>query len=391
MKKENTFQRKFKTSSVISISISHLVHDIYSSFLAPILPLLIEKLGISYSMVSLLSFIQKAPNIMNPFIGLLADKIQMRFMVIITPVITGITMSLLGAAPSYIILAILLFVMGISSSFFHVLAPVMVKKSAGNQLGKGMSFYMIGGEIARTLGPLIIVGAVSLWGIEGTWRLIPFSVLASGILYFKLRNIKVSDNIKKVEKQSGIKDTIKKYLSLLLILSAFIFFRAFMKQGLSLFLPTYFTQVKGESFEFSGIIFAIFQFSGVFGVYFSGRLSDKLGRKSVLLVLGIITPIIMWMFLNLDGYFTIPLLILLGFFSIAQGPVLLAIINGVSSDRPAFINSIYMTTNFGINALVVILVGVLSDVFSIEIMFKASAIIAFGGIPFVFMLPKNKD
>ncbi|MCD4772860.1 MAG: MFS transporter [Bacteroidales bacterium] len=387
---KSTSSKKFKSSSVISISIAHLVHDVYSSFLAPILPLLIEKLGISYSLVSLLSFIQKTPNIINPFIGLLADKIQMRFMVIFTPVVTAITMSLLGIATSYIMLAILLFIMGISASFFHVPAPVMIKKSSGNQLGKGMSFYMIGGEIARTLGPLIIVGAVSLWGLEGTWRLIPFSILASVILFFKLSKIKVSDDIRKIEKQTGIKETIKKHLSLLLILSAFIFFRSFMRQGLSLFLPTYFTQIKGESFELSGIIYAVFQFSGVFGVYFAGKLSDKLGRRTILLILAIITPIIMWLFLNLNGYFVIPFLILLGFFLIAQGPVLLAIINDVNSDRPAFINSIYMTTNFGINALVVIFVGVLSDLFSLEIMFKFSAIFALGAIPFVFMLPKKK-
>jgi len=374
---------------VISISISHLVHDIYSSFLAPILPLLIEKLGISYSLVSLLSFIQKTPNIINPFIGLLADKIQMRYMVVITPVITSISMSLLGVASSYIILAILLFVMGISSAFFHVPAPVMVKKSSGNQLGKGMSFYMIGGETARTLGPLIIVGAVSLWGLEGTWRLIPFSVLASGILFFKLRKIKVSDDIRKAERQTGIKETVKKYLSLFIVLSAFIFFRAFMRQGLSLFLPTYFTQIKGESFEFSGIIFAVFQFSGVFGVYFAGKFSDKLGRKTILLILSILSPVMMWFFLYSNGYFVIPFLILLGFFLIAQGPVLLAIINDINSDRPAFINSIYMTTNFVINAVVVIFVGILSDIFSLEIMFKFSAIFALGAIPFVFMIPKK--
>ena len=390
MKKKTTSQNNFKTSSVISISISHLVHDIYSSFLAPILPLLIEKFGISYSLVSLLSFIQKTPNIINPFIGLLADKIQMRYMVIITPVITSISMSLLGVASSYIILAILLFVMGISSAFFHVPAPVMVKKSSGNQLGKGMSFYMIGGETARTLGPLIIVGAVSLWGLEGTWRLIPFSVLASGILFFKLRKIKVSDDIKKAERQTGIKETVKKYLSLFIVLSAFVFFRAFMRQGLSLFLPTYFTQIKGESFEFSGIIFAVFQFSGVFGVYFAGKLSDKLGRKTILLILSILSPVMMWFFLYSNGNFVIPFLILLGFFLIAQGPVLLAIINDINSDRPAFINSIYMTTNFIINAVVVIFVGILSDVFSLEIMFKFSAIFALGAIPFVFMIPKKK-
>jgi len=38
--------RKFQLGDVITISCAHLLHDIYSSFLAPILPLLIEKLSI---------------------------------------------------------------------------------------------------------------------------------------------------------------------------------------------------------------------------------------------------------------------------------------------------------------------------------------------------------
>ncbi|MBT6614216.1 MAG: MFS transporter, partial [Deltaproteobacteria bacterium] len=44
MEKKNNFQ----TVDAVAISITHLLHDIYSSFLAPILPLLIEKLSISY-------------------------------------------------------------------------------------------------------------------------------------------------------------------------------------------------------------------------------------------------------------------------------------------------------------------------------------------------------
>ena len=52
-----------------------------------------------------------------------------------------------------------------------------------------MSFYMIGGEIARTLGPLIILGAISIWGLEGSIKLLPFAILASVIIYIKLKNV----------------------------------------------------------------------------------------------------------------------------------------------------------------------------------------------------------
>ncbi|HHE37964.1 MAG TPA: MFS transporter, partial [Candidatus Cloacimonetes bacterium] len=40
-------KKKFQSGNVLIISFSHLLHDVYTSFLAPILPLLITKLNIS--------------------------------------------------------------------------------------------------------------------------------------------------------------------------------------------------------------------------------------------------------------------------------------------------------------------------------------------------------
>jgi len=45
---------KFQSARVILISFGHLVHDTYTSLLSPLLPLLIEKFALSYSMAGLL-------------------------------------------------------------------------------------------------------------------------------------------------------------------------------------------------------------------------------------------------------------------------------------------------------------------------------------------------
>ncbi len=187
-------QNKFQRSNIILLSLTHLLHDIYSSFLAPLRPLLIEKFGITLAVASLWDLFQRIPWLLNPFIGMIAERTAARYFVILTPAITAVSMSLLGVAPSFTVVSILLLVMGISSAAFHVPSPVMIKKVSGGSTGKGMSYFMFGGEMARTLGPLVITGAVSLWGLEGTWKLIPFGLVASLILYFKLRKIKISSD-----------------------------------------------------------------------------------------------------------------------------------------------------------------------------------------------------
>lgn len=381
--------KNFQSTNAIIISISHFVHDVFSSFLAPLLPLLIEKLSINYTLASFLTVIQRLPSLLNPFIGVLADSIKLRYLIIISPAITTIVMSLLGLAPNYTVLAILIFVMGISSSLFHVPAPVMIKKISGDKIGKGMSFYMLGGELARTAGPIIIVGAVSLWGLEGTYKLMPFGIFASLILYHKLKNINISDEISKKNQTFHSKKILKQYLPLFIILTGFMFFRAFMRSALAAFLPTYFKDVQGENYIIGGIIFAVYQLAGVAGVYFSGPISDKIGRKKSLLIIACITPILMVAFIFFESL-AIPLLIILGFFTIAQTPILLAFVNNIDTKWPSFINSIYMTINFLVGAFGTLMIGVTGDYIGLKKTFYLSAVISILSIPFILKLFKQK-
>jgi FSR family fosmidomycin resistance protein-like MFS transporter len=88
--------KKFQFSKVADISAAHLLHDIYSSFLAPLIPLLIEKLSINFFLVGLLTVIQRSASLFNPFIGLLVDKKELRYFIILTPAITAISMSMIA-------------------------------------------------------------------------------------------------------------------------------------------------------------------------------------------------------------------------------------------------------------------------------------------------------
>jgi len=376
---------KFETGNVILISFAHLLHDIYSSFLAPLLPLLIEKLGISYSMAGLLNVIQRVPFLLNPFLGILADRTHMRYLVIVTPLITAVTASLMGIAPNFTLLAILVFVMGISAALFHVPTPVMIKKVSGKYIGRGMSFYMFGGEIARTLGPIIILAAVSFWGLERTYNLIPFSALFTIFLYFKLRNIKISDQMKDRAKQANIGATLRKYAPFLIMLSGLLLFRSVMKSAITAFLPTFLTD-QGESVWFGGIALAVLELAGAAGTLFAGTISDRIGRKTTLIIASILSPVAFWFFIHAEGDLRFVLLILLGFVLFASGPVLLAIVQDLKSGRPAFFNGIYMTINFFFGAIAVMFVGFLGDLEGLLFTFEITAWLSLLSVPFAFLL-----
>ena len=380
---------KFQLGNVLLVSAAHLLHDIYSSFLAPLLPMLIDKLGMSLSAAGFLSIAGRIPSLLNPLIGLIADKIKVRYFIIFSPMVTAIAMSLLGLAMNYTALLILLLVMGTSSACFHVPAPVLTRKVAGDRIGKAMSWYMIGGELARTLGPLIILGAVYLWGLGGTYWLILFGIIATLALYWRLHNIDVSHEFHHEKIGFSPSQALRQAAPTLIVMMGISFFRGFMKASLTTFLPTY-LHFEGGGFWRGGIYLAILQFAGVIGVFIMGPISDHIGRKKSLLITAIATPILMWTFCSFGNFLPVPILILTGFFLFASGPILLAMIQDIHSKRPAFINGIYMTISFLVGSLTIFLVGFLGDKIGLDKTFKISAIIAFGAIPFILFAPAPK-
>lgn len=380
---------KFQLDKVLSISFAHFFHDVFSSFLAPVLPLLIAKFNLSYTLAGLLSVFQRIPSLLNPFIGLIADRTGVRYLVIFAPLVTAVAMSLIGVAPHYSLLAIFLGVAGISSAVFHVPAPVMIKRLVADRVGKGMSYYMLGGELARTLGPLTILAAVSFWQLEGTWRLIPFAMGASLLLYLKLRRIDRATPHRNKQPTVQAKQVLLKLIPFFALVSCILISRAGMKSALTVFLPTYMSS-KGASLWVAGISLSVIQFSGALGTFVAGSLSDLIGRKAALLIIAAATPVFMWLFIVLDGILTIPLLIVIGFFLFASGPVLLALVQDIDSEHQAFVNGIYMTINFGINSLAVILIGFTGDSIGLEITYQLACIGALFAIPLVLLLKESR-
>jgi len=380
--------KQFNKTQVGTISLAHLAHDTYSSFLAPILPLLIEKLGISLYLVALLDISRKLPSLLNPFFGLLAERTDARYFVILSPALTALVMSLLGLAPTYEILIILLIISGISSTLFHIPSPGIIKASSGDKIGMGMSLYMVGGELARTIAPLMITAGISLWGLEGTWRLMPFGFIASLILYYRFKNFKMQKKYTKKAEKGDAMGVIKEFLPLFGVMGGYMLFQSAMKMATTLYLAVYLTQ-NDFSLWYASIALSVLQFFGVIGTFLSGSISDKIGRQNMLVVTSTASAMSMTAFLFCDSIYTMfPVLALLGLFIFSSSPVLLAVIHEVDTKMPIFVNSLYMSINFSISSIVVLLMGIYGDSMGLDKTYEIAAFLAFCAIPFAFMLDR---
>jgi FSR family fosmidomycin resistance protein-like MFS transporter len=375
----------FDTGKVLLLSLCHFIHDIYSSFLAPLLPFLIEKFGLSLTQAGFLSTVMQIPALLNPYIGKLADRISVRYFIILAPALTAIPMSLLGVAPSYGVLLILLFLTGISVSLFHVPAPVLVYRVAGKKTGRGMSFYMTGGELARTLGPLVIVAAVSLLGFDGYYPVMIVGIVASVVMYFKFKDMPGTVVTKETP---SIRRTVREMRGLLLPLSAILVVRGFMHACLTAFLPLYIMQQSGNVW-LAGIALSIFEAAGVAGILAVGSLSDRFGRKQLLVFCLVVAPLALLLFTATSGWLQLVVLIVTGFSLLSTTPVMLAMVQECSKDGSSSANGVFMMISFLARSAVVVLVGFVADMVGLEKTFVLCGLIGLAGIPMVFSMKNS--
>ena len=373
--------KQFQKSKVLLISFAHFTHDIFSALLAPILPLLIDKMGITLTQASLFDIARKIPALFNPVLGIIAERTNAKYFVILAPAITAISMGLLGIVNSYFLALLLLFIAGISATFFHIPSPAMIKEFSGKESGKGMSYFMAAGESARTIGPLLAAAVISMWGLEGILRLSILGIIASIFLYIKLKDYTPKYKAKKFE-TAEIKKTLRKVSPFFIKLGSFMMLNYTSKFSLSLFLPVYLTQ-QGKSAEFGAIAFGIMQAGGILGAFYGGRISDKIGRKKALLFQTIGASLFLILFLITNSIFILPFL---GFFLFSQSPVLLAFTHDLKTDTPNFINSLYMFINFGISSLIVLFAGILGEHLGLFKTFEIAAILTLLSIPFIYTI-----
>ncbi len=371
----------FQTGQVFTISLGHFVHDVFSGFLPALLPLLIERLSLTLTMGGALSSIMQAPAVLNPFIGYVAERASLRYFIILAPGVTATLMTLTGLMPGYAPLALLLFGVGVTIAAFHAPAPAMIARISGRQVGKGMSIFMAGGELARTVGPLLAVWGVSMWGLEGIWRLAALGWGTSAVLYLRLRHIPARPG-QPPDLRAMIPAARRLFGPLLVV----VIFRGFLLVSLAIYLPT-FMEAEGAALWVAGAALSVWELAGVAGALASGPLSDRVGRKPVLAVTIAVAAALMLVFVNVDGWLRVPVLLGMGLTLLSTQPVLMATVQDQMPEHRAIANGIFMTIMFAVQLLATLAIGALGDAFGLRAAFLGSALAAFLAVPAIFWLP----
>jgi len=379
-------EKEFKTGGVVALSTGHSTHDTYTGFLPALLPLFIENISLTRAEAGLLSVFTQAPSLIQPLIGHMADKRNLYKIVFFAPAITAGLMSITGLMGNFGWLALVLIMVGFSSAAMHAVGPVITGKLSGSNLGRGMSFWMVGGELGRTLGPVIVVTAIHIAGFRNIYWLMLGGIGMSLFLYLRFNNLTL-EHVKNPDSLPW-KDALVVMRRIMIPLSVFIFIRSFMMSSITTYLPTYLID-RGGSLFFAGASLSLLEAAGMAGALSGGSLSDRFGRRSVLIVSTLSASILMFLFTISKGFILFPLLILLGFSAFSITPVIMALVQESFPANRALANGVYMASSFVLRSIVVVIVGALGDKFSLHTAYLISSAAMLAGLGVIFLLPKK--
>ncbi len=378
------------------LTFTHTVLDSYATLLSHLLPLLLTKLvataarnSFAGTLVSLYSVFSSLGQIL---FGWLSDRVRTVHFLTFGVLLTAVCLSLLGLAPSKLIVYLLLAVGGLGVAAFHPQATTYAGALAAEGRGLGTSIFLTGGNVGRALGPLALMAMPYRFGLASlAWGMVPGVIVALCVpwVFRDARHFNVSiDGDRDVG--SPLPPLRRGIFLPLIVLFIIAAFRTVTAVGLESFLSIYLDN-RDYPNQIRSFILALFIFAGSVGIMGGGWISDRVNTYVLLLFSLLGAPPLLYASLHTEG---LPFLVFL-----FLGNVILAssiTINIVLAQmmlrgRENIASSLMMGAAWGVGGLLNKLVGVLGDLFGLPIVLDGLVMLPLLMAPLLLILRDLPD
>jgi len=256
---------------------------------------------------------------------------------------------------------------------------------SGERKGFGISVFIFGGSVGFAIGPLAIIGAVHLWGLERSYyAMIPglLSVLLLGLY------LRVPTEVVRRERVLSLTAAFEGSRKPMALLFSIAVIREFTRIAVVTFLPI-FLVMQGRSLAAGGITLALFSMAGALGGMVGGSLSDAWGRKTVILLSGLLcVPLLHGMFLT-DGLVSLVFLILAAGTLSGANSVIIALAQELVPSRAGTASSLVMGLGWGVAGVLLIGFGILAESISVPRALDIAATLPLLAAALALALPKH--
>ncbi|GLX66207.1 MFS transporter [Paenibacillus glycanilyticus] len=384
-------------SILFAISSVHLLNDAMQSVVSALFPIFEDSLGLKFGQIGWIAFtLNMTSSVLQPAVGILSDKKPAPWMLPVGMACSLVGMAGLAYAPSFWMLLLAVVFVGFGSAVFHPEGSRVVFFAAGERRGLAQSIYQVGGNFGQALAPLMTMYIFVPLGQRGA-VLGTFLALAAIIVLLRVvpwYGAQLAANGAPVKKKAGAAPAVSPYnskviafaLTLLVIL---VFARSWYAAGIGSFYNFYLQDKYGLSIKAAQVPLFIFMAAGVLGTFFGGILSDRFGRKRMMLfsIAGSAPFALLLPHVSLGWVY--PVVFVLGFILQSGFSVSVVYAQELLPGKVGMASGLITGLAFGLGGLGSIVLGTAADHYGILDTLVASSFLPLIGLLSIF-LPKDR-
>ena len=385
------------------ISAGHGLTHWYPATFYLLLPLIGKELGLTYTQIGFILTVQHVVGaIANLPGGAVVDAYGKKgYLLVLALIWIGVPYAVMALTHSYGVLLLCMALVGIGNNIWHPAAIPLLAYRYPQRKGFVLSVHGMAGNLGEALAPLVI-GALLTWF---SWRtvvvmnVVPGVLMAAMILvllgaFSAAKNHDASDINAKAAQPWSARQYMADVGSLLrnkalMLVSVSAMFRSLTQAGLLTFLPLYLAYELGYNPFLVGVCMAVLQIAGFAASPVAGHLSDKWGRRRVVMSSMVLTGVtIAGMVLAGNSIWFVVFVGLVGSFLYAMRSVLQA---WAIECTPRHLAGTGVAVQFSISAIgssiSPALFGMIADAYGLQAAFYGLAVSIVLGNLMVFFVP----
>jgi len=359
---ESWWSRTGVPSAVLATASTHFVVDAYTNLYAPLLPLLIPRLGMSLAMAATLAMcFQLASSVAQLAFGTLADRWRPRVLLVGGPIVAVVVLSGVGTATSVFGLGALLVIGGLGGAAFHPPAAALVHALSGPRKSFSMAMHISGGSLGFSVAPLLFAPAVVALGIQWSWL-----IMLPGLALLAVTLSILPRVPREAEAAARGWANLRPYARPLTLLYLIVVLRTVASYSFVTFMPVLLTR-QGLSLTQASAVVSLHLFCNTVGGLVGGALADAYGAKRLMVATLVASVPFLTAAPLTSGWTLVVLLAVGGFLLQSTLPVNVTYGQQIAPVSAATVSSLMMGFAWGSGAVMVPLVGYIGDRAGIEV------------------------
>ena len=382
---------------LFAISFAHLLNDTIQSLLPALYPVLKESFALTFAQIGLISLaFQVTGSFLQPVVGLLADRRPMPYSLTVGMAFTCAGVLLLAGAPNYLILLVAAAFIGLGSAIFHPESSRVAWMAAGQRRGLAQSLFQVGGNAGTAVGPLLAAFVIIVTGQSGIAWFTVIPLLGMIVLWRVGGWYRNHPRRQPAKRPRDTKDVLPRYstfkvIAATTILLALIFSKQIYTASMSNYYTFYLIETFGVAVPTAQVFLFFFLLSIAFGTLIGGWLSDRFGRKTVILF-SVLGALPFTLALPYAGLFWAAILtLLIGMIMASSVSVVVVFAQDLFPGRVGMISGLFIGFAFGMGGLGAALLGELADATSLDFVFQVCSYLPALGLLAVFLPDVEKQ